>query len=209
MRRSGGNMDQIKIGKFIAECRKTAGLTQMQLAERLGITDRAVSKWETGKAMPDSSIMLELCGILGISVNELLNGEKIIMENNDKKNEQLLLEMARELERKNKTIWRSMWVIMTVSIIALLAGVLIAGFLIPEGVWQLVAIIGIVVIFLIPCFYALKLEVSVGAYKCKNCGHEIVPTYKQALNAMHCGTTRYLKCPNCGKRTWCKKVLKK
>ena len=172
MRRSGGNMDQIKIGKFIAECRKTAGLTQMQLAERLGITDRAVSKWETGKAMPDSSIMLELCGILGISVNELLNGEKIIMENNDKKNEQLLLEMAKELERKNKTIWRSMWVIMTVSIIALLAGVLIAGFLIPEGVWQLVAIIGIAVIFLIPCFYALKLEVSVGAYKCKNCGEQ-------------------------------------
>ena len=202
-------MDQIKIGKFIAECRKKVGLTQMQLAERLAITDRAVSKWETGKAMPDSSIMLELCDILGISVNELLSGEKIIMENNDKKNEQLLLEMAKELERKNKTIWISMWVIMSVSIIALLAGVLIAGFLIPEGVWQLVAIIGIVVIFLIPCFYALKLEISVGAYKCKNCGHEIVPTYKQALNAMHRGTTRYLKCPECGKRTWCKKVLKK
>ena len=202
-------MDQIKIGKFIAECRKKAGLTQMQLAERLAITDRAVSKWETGKAMPDSSIMLELCDILGISVNELLSGEKIIMENNDKKNEQLLLEMAKELERKNKTIWISMWVIMSVSIIALLAGVLIAGFLIPEGVWQLVAIIGIVVIFLIPCFYALKLEISVGAYKCKNCGHEIVPTYKQALNAMHRGTTRYLKCPECGKRSWCKKVLKK
>ena len=202
-------MDQIKIGKFIAECRKKVGLTQMQLAERLAITDRAVSKWETGKAMPDSSIMLELCDILGISVNELLSGEKIIMENNDKKNEQLLLEMAKELERKNKTIWISMWVIMSVSIIALLAGVLIAGFLIPEGVWQLVAIIGIVVIFLIPCFYALKLEISVGAYKCKNCGHEIVPTYKQALNALHRGTTRYLKCPECGKRTWCKKVLKK
>ena len=145
-------MDQIKIGKFIAECRKKAGITQMQLAERLGITDRAVSKWETGKAMPDSSLMLELCDILGINVNELLNGEKIIMENNDKKNEQLLLEMAKDLERKNKTIWISMWVIMIVSITALLAGVLIAGLLIPEGVWQLVAIIGIVVIFLIPCF---------------------------------------------------------
>jgi len=202
-------MDQIKIGKFIAECRKKTGITQMQLAERLGITDRAVSKWETGKAMPDSSLMLELCDILGINVNELLNGEKIIMENNDKKNEQLLLEMAKDLERKNKTIWISMWVIMIVSITALLAGVLIAGLLIPEGVWQLVAIIGIVVIFLIPCFYALKLEVSVGAYKCKNCGYEIVPTYNQALNAMHMGTTRYLKCPNCGKRTWCKKVFKK
>ena len=63
-------MDQIQIGKFIAERRKHAHLTQMQLAEKLGITDRAVSKWETGKALPDSSIMLELCGILGITVND-------------------------------------------------------------------------------------------------------------------------------------------
>jgi transcriptional regulator with XRE-family HTH domain len=202
-------MDQIKIGKFISECRKKASLTQMQLAEKLSITDRAISKWETGRAMPDTSIMLELCEILGISVNELLNGEKISMENNDQKNEQLLLEMAKELERKNKTIWNTMWGIMTVSIVALLAGLFVAGFLIPEGVWQLVTILGVCVVFLIPCFYALKLEISVGAYKCKNCGHEIVPTYTQALNAMHRGTTRYPKCPNCNKRTWCTKVLKK
>ena len=60
-------MNQIKIGRFIAECRKKANLTQMQLAEKLGITDKAVSKWERGVAMPDTSIMLELCEILGIS----------------------------------------------------------------------------------------------------------------------------------------------
>ena len=202
-------MDQLKIGKFIAECRKTENLTQMQLAEKLGITDKAISKWERGIAMPDSSIMLELCDILGISVKELLSGEKISMENSNQKNEQLLLDMAKELERKNKTIWSSMWAIMIVSMTALIAGVFIAAFLIPEGVWQLVTILGICIVFLIPCFYALKLEVSVGAYKCKNCGYEIVPTYKQALNAMHRGTTRYLKCPNCNKRTWCKKVINK
>ena len=202
-------MDQLKIGKFIAECRKQKKLTQMQLAEKLNITDKAISKWENGKAMPDSAIMLELCDILCISVNELLNGEKISMEKNNQKNEQLLLDMAKELERKNKTIWVSMWVIIIVSMIALLAGVLIAAFLIPEGVWQLVTIIGICVVFLIPCFYALKLEVSVGAYKCKSCGHEIVPTYSEALWAMHMGFTRYLKCPKCNKRTWCKKVFKK
>lgn len=202
-------MNQIKIGRFIAECRKKTNLTQMQLAEKLGITDKAISKWERGVAMPDTSIMLNLCDILGISVNELLNGEKIYMENSNQKNEQLLLDMAKELEKKNKVIWTSMWAIMIVSIIALLAGIFAVRFLIAEGVWQLVAVLGLCVVFLIPCFYALKLEVSVGAYKCKNCGHEIVPTYKQALNAMHMGTTRYLKCPECNKRTWCKKVLKK
>ena len=202
-------MDQIKIGKFISECRKKENLTQAQLAEKLNITDRAVSKWENGKAMPDSSIMLDLCSFLNISVNELLRGEELNMENNNKQNEELLLSLAKELEQKNKTIWKSMWAIMTVSIIALLASLTITAFVIPEGVWQLVTILGLCVVFLIPCFYALKLEVSVGAYKCKNCGHEIVPTYSQALNAMHMGTTRFLKCPKCGKRTWCKKVLKK
>ena len=202
-------MDQLKIGKFIAECRKKKNLTQSQLAEKLYITDKAVSKWERGVAMPDTSIMLELCDILGISASELLRGEIIDMENEKQKDEQLLLEMAKEIEQKNKTIWKTMWAIMIVSITALIAGLFIAAYLIPEGVWQLVAILGICIVFLIPCFYALKLEVSVGAYKCKNCGNEFVPTYTQALNAMHMGTTRYLKCPNCNKRTWCKKVIKK
>ena len=202
-------MDQVKIGKFIAECRKKENLTQMQLAEKLGITDRAISKWENGKSLPDSSIMLELCDTLKITVNDLLCGEEINMENNNQKNEQLLLNMTKELEKKNKTIWSSMWAIMIVSMIALFAGIFIAAFLIPEGVWQLVTILAVSVVFLIPCFYALKLEVSVGAYKCKNCGHEIVPTYSEALWAMHSGTTRYLKCPKCNKRTWCKKVINK
>ena len=201
-------MDQIKIGKFIAVCRKQKGLTQMQLAEKLNITDKAISKWERGIAMPDSSIMLALCDILGISVNELLCGEKINMENNPK-NELLLLEMAKELEKKNKIIWSSMWAIMVASITALLAGIFVAAFLIPKGVWQLVTVLGVCIVFLIPCFYAVKLEVSVGSYKCKNCGHEITPTYKEAMMAMHRGTTRHLKCPNCNKRTWCKKVIKK
>lgn len=65
-------MNQEKIGKFIASCRKECGFTQASLAEKLGITDRAVSKWETGKSIPDASIMLELCNLLEISVNELL-----------------------------------------------------------------------------------------------------------------------------------------
>ncbi len=202
-------MDQVKIGKFIAECKKNVNLTQAQLAEMLNVTDRAVSKWETGRAMPDSSIMLELCEILKITVNDLLSGEGVNMDNKSEKDEQLLLEMAKEIERKNKMIWSSMWAIMTVSLIGLFASIFVSAFLIPEGVWQLVTILCATALFLIPCFYALRLEISVGAYKCKNCGHEIVPTYKQALNAMHRGTTRYLKCPECNKRTWCKKVRKK
>ena len=202
-------MNQIKIGKFIADCRKKVNLTQMQLAEKLGITDKAVSKWERGIAMPDTSIMLELCDILHISVNELLCGEKISMENNNQKNEELMLAMAKELEQKNKTVWTSMWAIMIVSMTALLAGIFTVAFLVPEGPLMAVLMIALCVVFLIPCFYAVRLEVSVGAYKCKKCGTEIVPTYKEAMMALHRGFTRHLYCPTCGKRTWCKKVLEK
>ena len=202
-------MDQIKIGRFIADCRKQVNLTQMQLAEKLGITDKAVSKWERGIAMPDTSIMLELCDILHISVNELLCGEKISMENNNQKNKELMLAMAKELEQKSKTVWTSMWAIMIVSMTALLAGIFTVAFLVPEGPLMAVLMIALCVVFLIPCFYAVKLEVSVGAYKCKKCGTEIVPTYKEAMMALHRGFTRHLMCPTCGKRTWCKKVLQK
>ena len=99
-------MDQIKIGKFIAERRKNKNLTQFQLAEKLNITDRAVSKWENGKSMPDSSIMLDLCKALEISVNELLSGEMISMKDYDKKAEENLYNLNRSNEHKKKTLIR-------------------------------------------------------------------------------------------------------
>ena len=91
-------MNQTEIGKFIAKCRKEKKLTQAQLAEKLNITDRAVSKWETGKSMPDSSIMLELCKILEITVNELLSGEKVEIENYEKKVDENLIALKRKDE---------------------------------------------------------------------------------------------------------------
>ena len=174
-------MNQIKIGRFIADCRRQRSLTQAQVADTLGITDKAVSKWERGLAMPDSSVMLELCDILGISVNELLIGEKIDRESINKKNEQLILDISKELQQKNRTIWTAMWVIMAVSITALIAGLLISALLIPEGPWQLVSILLLCVVFLIPCFYALKLEVGIGSYKCKNCGNQYTEAQMRAF----------------------------
>ena len=97
-------MNNIIIGKFIAKCRKEKSFTQAQLAEMLNITDRAVSKWETGRSMPDVSIMLELCKVLNISVNELLNGERLNMNEYNEKAEKLLIEMAREEEKNTKKL---------------------------------------------------------------------------------------------------------
>ncbi len=95
-------MEQNLIGEFIATCRKEKGLTQMQLAEKLNITNRAVSKWETGKCMPDASLMLDLCDILGIAVNELLSGERIIMEDYQKRAEEKLVELQAKKDKAQR-----------------------------------------------------------------------------------------------------------
>ena len=202
-------MDQLKIGRFIALCRKKEGLTQMQLAEKLCITDRAVSKWETGRALPDSSIMLELCEILKITVNDLLCGEVVSMDNYNSELEKRLLEMVKQKEENDKRLLALEWVIGILSILVLLVPIIIASYL-PMENWQ-----RLVLCFsgFIPCFvgffYAVKIEQVAGYYECKNCGHKYVPTYKAVNLSMHMGRTRYLKCPECKTKTWQKKVISK
>lgn len=92
-------MNQIQIGRFIATCRKKAGLTQNQLAGQLGITDKAVSKWETGRSMPDVSLFTSLCEILNISLNELIAGEYITDDEIKEKAEEVLMDVFRQKKR--------------------------------------------------------------------------------------------------------------
>lgn len=202
-------MDQIKIGKFIASCRKEQGMTQASLAEKLGISDRAVSKWETGKSMPDSGIMLELCALLKINVNELLSGERIMAEAYDKRAEENLLAMRREVEEKNRQMLRTEYWIAIPAVIAGLVMVFVASFL-EMPVWLRIALIvfALIMIFTV-AFIAVGIEQKAGYYECQNCHHRYVPTYWQTNLAMHMGRTRYMKCPKCGKRSWQKKVLTK
>ena len=202
-------MDQIKIGKFIAECRKKKNLTQAQLAEKLNITDRAVSKWETGKAMPDSDIMLGLCYILGISVNELLCGEKIDTEQKSEQLNELIFQMAKNEERYHKRFRYSAYLILATSLIALVCLITLISLLIPECGFQDFLIIVSVILFIIPCIIALKFKVETGYYECKNCQHMFVPNYKEITLLMQTPTKRLLKCPKCGKWTWCKKLTKR
>jgi len=202
-------MDLIKIGKFISTLRKEKGITQELLAQKLYITDRAVSKWERGLSLPDADKMLDLCNILGINVNELLNGERIDMKDYEKKTEELLLELAKQEEVKNKKLMTCMWVILITSTIFYVGILLLAVILLEEGPVLGAVIVSSTIVLIIALFYALKLEVEAGYYECKNCHHKHVPTYTSALWAPHMSTTRYLKCPKCGKRTWSKKVMTK
>ncbi len=200
-------MDQIKIGKFIAQCRKEKSLTQMQLAEKLNITDRAVSKWETGKTMPDSSIMLPLCDILGISVTELLCGERLTM--NNKETEQALLDMVKQKEEADKRLLALEWVICILSVIVLLIPIVIVSVM-PMEEWQkTVLVFSGLIPSIIGLGFALKIEQVAGYYECKKCGHRYVPTFKAVNLAMHMGRTRYMKCPECHEKSWQKKVISK
>lgn len=202
-------MNQVKIGKFIASKRKEQGLTQLQLAEKLGITDRAVSKWETGKSLPDASLMPELCKLLKITINDLLCGEVVSVENYNEKAEKALLEMVKKEEMQNKKLMMYENVIGFGSTISFLIQVLVAVFFVKNTTAQILLFILAFAFLIVGVSFALKIEAKTGYYECQKCHNKYVPKYSSVYFAMHLGTTRYMKCPKCGKKSWQKKVMSK
>ena len=202
-------MDQIKIGAFIAERRRLKNLTQAQLAEKLNITDRAVSKWENGRSLPDSSIMLELCEILEITVNDLRCGEVVSMTEYNKEMEKKMLELVKEKEKADKRLL-TVEIVMGIVGVAIMLVLCVFAAYAPMKEWLriLLIVIGLApILILIP--FMIRIEQTAGYYKCENCGNHYVPKYSSVLMAMHAGRTRYMKCPKCNKRSWQKKVISK
>ncbi len=202
-------MDQIKIGKFIALKRREKNITQNELAEELGITNRAISKWENGVCLPDSGTMPELCKILEISINDLFSGEVVDMNKNEKRLEEILLEMKRQKEDADKRLLALEIVIGFLSAIILLVNVFLAEFLHMEDSQRIALIIGGFIPFLIGMYFGLKIEQTAGYYECRKCKHKYIPTFPSVLWAMHLGRTRYMRCPKCNEKSWNKKVLTK
>ena len=202
-------MDQVKIGKFIAERRKSEGLTQAQLAEKLNITDRAVSKWETGKSLPDAMIMLDLCSILKITVNDLLCGEVVTMDNYNKNLENNLVESVKEKQKADKRLLNLELAVGFICIGFLLALCAIAAFVQLES-WlrTLLIVIGVLPVLVLTPFM-IRIEQTAGYYECQKCSHKYIPAYARVFFSMHMGRTRYMKCPKCSERSWHKKVLTK
>ena len=200
-------MDQVKIGKFIQEKRKEKKLTQSDLAEKLNITDRAISKWENGICLPDAGTMPELCKILNISINDLFSGEIVDMKDNEKKLEENLLEMTKLKEEKDKQLLRLEIVIGFTASITFFTLIFVASF-VKMDTWLSILLIVIgIVIFALGVSNAVKIEQVAGYYECPKCNHKYVPTYKNVLWAQHMGRTRKLKCPKCGNKSWHKKVI--
>ena len=199
-------MDQVKTGQFIKTCRKEKNLTQHEVAERLNISEKTVSKWETGNGLPEVGLMLPLCELLEISVNELLSGERLDEKKYFEKAEQNIMSLIEEKAEAKKKIIIAV-IIATVTLAAGLALMLVAD-LLEMQMWLRI-VLGVIgaVIIVTGIGLACVLERDAGVYECKHCGEMFVPTMKAYLWGAHTLTTRRLKCPKCGKKSFCKKRL--
>ena len=203
-------MDQVKIGKFISDERKAKGYTQKQLSELLGISDKTISKWECGNGFPEVSLLLPLCNELEITVNELLTGERISQQNYKKKAEENMVNMIREKEENKQKILLTtiIGVISTITFVTLLLVVCFYTDVITLPIKIVLMMIAISV-FGIGLYVAMWGDRKIGYFKCRNCNELFTPTFMQYNMGMHILSTRYLKCPHCKTRTWCRKVMTK
>ncbi len=202
-------MDLRVSGKFIAEQRKLKGLTQVKLAEILHVSEKTISKWECGNGFPDTTLMLPLCEALNISANELLSGKKLSNDEYKKQAENNLIILKTQQEQSSKFLLTIENVLGYMSSISFLILIFVASFCnLAVGLRVALIVIGALQ-FLVGIHFCLRIEKDAGYYECAHCHNKYIPTYKQVLFSMHCGRTRYMKCPKCGKRTWNKKVINK
>lgn len=202
-------MDQIKIGKFISLKRREKNITQCELAEMLGISDRAISKWENGVCMPDVSNIPKLCNILGITINDLFSGYVVDMKEIDKQMENNLLELAKQKEEADKKLLRAETFMTLVTIVFYVALVLMTSFIdIPDILRILIIVPATIIVFLV-CLLAIRIEQVAGYYECPDCNYKYIPSYKSVLMATHVGRTRKMVCPKCKNKSWQKKITTK
>jgi transcriptional regulator with XRE-family HTH domain len=205
-------MDIGKTGEFIAEKRKQKGWTQRDISEMLCVTDRAVSKWECGKGLPDVALLPQLCELLGVSISELLNGREAAAESNQSTNERTIMELLKERQANKKRVWWQV-AIAFVGLIVMLGACLLASFHLAKGIgypWIWFVTIGLGGLIMLVCFVVtISIALQTGTFECKNCKHRFMPARSEYIKSMQFFGIRRLKCPHCGKITWCKPKLEK
>lgn len=201
-------MDQIKIGKFIAEKRKAENLTQKQLAGLLSISDKTVSKWECGKGLPEVSLMLQLCETLNITVNDLLSGENVSDIDYQKKAEENMMKLIKE-NKENKKMMGISLICGIVTIIAVYSLIIIISFIEMPVIARILLIILALATAAVGVGAASLLEVKASYYECPNCGELFKPSVGDYIKGYHTFTKRRLTCPKCGKKGMCRhRVIK-
>ena len=196
-------MNQIQIGRFIAASRKARNLTQRQLADKLGISDKTVSKWECGKGLPEVSLMLPLCASLGITVNDLLSGERVSGTNYQKKAEENMMDLMKENEENKRRMILSV-ICAVITVIAVCALVVIASLLEMPVIVRVALLIFAAAVAATGIGAAAVLDVKAGYYQCPHCHAVFVPTMAQYVKGLHTLTRRRLTCPDCGRTSMCR-----
>lgn len=201
-------MDVIKIGQFLKSLRKEKSLTQREVAKHLNVSEKTISKWETGNGLPEISLLLPLCRFYGISLNELLSGERLNEKEYIEKAEENIASLVTDRTSPRKKV-----IVSTISCIASLlsciALVVLSAYFIPQ-VWLRIVLIGIAAVIVVSNVALIVLiAVNTEIYECDKCGGKFVPTLSAYVMAPHTLTRRRLKCPYCGKKCWNKSRLRK
>lgn len=200
-------MDIVKIGYFIRECRKNKNLTQKQLADKLYVEPKTISKWETGKGLPDVSIMKNLCNELGISLSELFIGDYIKEESNDLLIEKLIIDELKKEKIQNKKKLIGEILIGCAFIGSVITLILLVGIVSIATYLKIIFIVLSFIFIFVGLFGLILLDVNIGYFECAECHERFIPSIKDYVFGMHTLKKRKLKCPICGKKTWCLKRM--
>ena len=196
-------MEPTRIGRFIAERRKALGLTQRQLAEQLSVSDKAVSKWETGRGLPDVLLMPPLCAALGITVNDLLSGERVGEGDYRKKAEENMMELMRENAENRQRLLQSI-ACGGVTVVAVCALVALAAFLPLPTLARVALLLLAMATAVVGIWAAATLDVRAGWFECPHCKELFVPPMADYVKGCHTFTKRRLTCPRCGQTAMCR-----
>ena len=196
-------MEPTRIGRFIAERRKALGLTQRQLAEQLSVSDKAVSKWETGRGLPDVLLMPPLCAVLGITVNDLLSGERVGEGDYRKKAEENMMELMRENAENRQRLLQSI-ACGGVTVVAVCALVALAAFLPLPAFARVALLLLAMATAVVGIWAAATLDARAGWFECPHCGELFAPAMADYVKGRHTFTRRRLTCPHCGQTGMCR-----
>ena len=196
-------MEPTRIGRFIAERRKALGLTQRQLAEQLSVSDKAVSKWETGRGLPDVLLMPPLCAALGITVNDLLSGERVGEGDYRKKAEENMMELMRENAENRQRLLQSI-ACGGVTVVAVCALVALAAFLPLPALARVALLLLAMATAVVGIWAAATLDARAGWFECPHCKELFAPAMADYVKGLHTFTRRRLTCPHCGQTGMCR-----
>ena len=196
-------MEPTRIGRFIAERRKALGLTQRQLAEQLSVSDKAVSKWETGRGLPDVLLMPPLCAALGITVNDLLSGERVGEGDYRKKAEENMMELVRENAQNRQRLLQSI-ACGGVTVVAVCALVALAAFLPLPALARVALLLLAMATAVVGIWAAATLDARAGWFECPHCKELFAPAMADYVKGLHTFTRRRLTCPHCGQTGMCR-----